>query len=126
MDDKKPDGIVDGAALLPYASNVGAPVIKPVDISSWKFSKILKTNEYFEAKYNELVEEYKTLLEQYEWNEIVYASDFKFEPIKGKIYHLYQRDTGEMFLSLIEPHLWDKVFIGSFKLDTNDKWVKIN
>ena len=120
----KPDNVADNPGLLPYASNVGAPVIKPDDVDTWKNQKVVKTNHYFETRYNEIKEEYKKLIESYEWNKLVYESNFKFEPIKGETYYLYQRDTG-LFLSLIEPEQWNQIFIGAFKLDSNDKWEKV-
>ena len=123
---KKPDNVADNPALLPYASNVGAPAIKPTDISAWKNEKVIKTNHYFESRYNEIKEEYKKLIEEFQWNDLVYSSDFRFEPIKGHIYHLYQRKTGNLFLSLIGPNEWNQIFIGSFQLDSNDKWIKID
>jgi len=122
---KKPDNVADNPALLPYASNVGAPAIKPTDISAWKNEKVIKTNHYFEARYNEIKEEYKKLIEEFQWNDLVYSSDFRFEPIKGDIYHLYQRENGKLFLSLIGPNEWNQIFIGTFQLDSNDKWIKI-
>tara|TARA_R110000851_G_scaffold112583_1_gene236755 strand:+ start:528 stop:902 length:375 start_codon:yes stop_codon:yes gene_type:complete len=120
----KPDNVADNPGLLPYASNVGAPVIKPDDVDTWKNQKVVKTNHYFETRYNEIKEEYKKLIESYEWNKLVYESNFKFEPIKGETYYLYQRDVG-LFLSLIEPEQWNQIFIGAFKLDSNDKWEKV-
>ena len=120
----KPDNVADNPGLLPYASNVGAPAIKPDDVDTWKNQKVVKTNHYFETRYNEIKEEYKKLIESYEWNTLVYESTFKFEPIKGETYYLYQRDTG-LFLSLIEPEQWNQIFIGAFKLDSNDKWEKV-
>jgi hypothetical protein len=120
----KPDNVADNPGLLPYASNVGAPAIKPDDVDTWKNQKVVKTNHYFETRYNEIKEEYKKLIESYEWNKLVYESNFKFEPIKGETYYLYQRDTG-LFLSLIEPEQWNQIFIGAFKLDSNDKWEKV-
>ena len=120
----KPDNVADNPGLLPYASNVGAPVIKQDDVDTWKNQKVVKTNHYFETRYNEIKEEYKKLIESYEWNKLVYESNFKFEPIKGETYYLYQRDTG-LFLSLIEPEQWNQIFIGAFKLDSNDKWEKV-
>ena len=44
MAKKKPDQVADNPNILPYASNVGAPVIKPTDLTSFKHEKILKTN----------------------------------------------------------------------------------
>ena len=122
---KKPDQVADNPGLLPYGSNVGAPAIKPDDISTWKVEKVVKTNNYFSTRYEEIKEEYRKLIEQYEWNKLVYESDFRFEPIKGKVYFLYQKQQGKLFLSLIEPELWNEIFIGAFKLDSEDKWIKV-
>ena len=51
MSKKKPDQVADNPNILPYASNVGAPVIKPNDLTSFKQEKLLKTNTYFKSKY---------------------------------------------------------------------------
>ena len=125
MNKKKPDQVADNPGLLPYGSNVAAPSINPQDIAVWKSEKVVKTNNYFSARYEEIKEEYRKLIEQYEWNKLVYESDFRFEPVKGKTYFLYQKDNGKLFLSLIEPELWNQIFIGAFKLDSEDKWEKV-
>lgn len=122
---KKPDNVADKPNILPYGTNVGAPAIKPNDVGVWRSEKIIKTNQYFEAKFNEIKEDYKKLIENYEWNKLVYASDFKFEPEKGQIYFLYQKKDETLFLSLIEPDMWDKIFVGAFKLDSENKWIKL-
>ena len=44
MSKKKPDQVADNPNILPYGSNVGAPVIKPNDLTSFKQEKLLKTN----------------------------------------------------------------------------------
>ena len=121
---KKPDNVADDPSILPYGSNVGAPSIKPDDVGIWKTEKIFKKNKFFEAKFNEIKEEYRKLIENYEWNKLVYSSHFKFEPEIGKIYFLYQKEDESLFLSIIEPNMWDKIFVGAFKLDSDNKWVK--
>ena len=110
--------------LLPYGSNVGAPSIKPTDISSWKDEKVVTTNHYFSSRYDEIKKDYLKLMEEYEWNTLVYNAEFRFKPVMGKIYFLYQKDDGKLFLSLIEPNEWDKIFIGAFKLISDNRWEK--
>lgn len=122
---KKPDQVADSPGLLPYASNVSAPAIKPDDIVGWKTEQALKTNRYFSTRYEEIKEEYRKLIEMYEWNELVYKSKYTFIPNKGSTYYLYQRKNEDLFLSLIEPELWNQIFIGAFKLDSDDKWIKL-
>ena len=110
--------------LLPYGSNVGAPSIKPTDISSWKDEKVVTTNHYFSSRYDEIKKDYLKLMEEYEWNTLVYNAQFRFKPVMGKVYFLYQKDDGKLFLSLIEPNEWDKIFIGAFKLISDNRWEK--
>ncbi len=126
---ERPDNIVytekEGynANILPYATSVGAPVIQIDDLVSWKSRGISNVNKEFENKFNELKLQYQNLMEEFEWNELVYNSKFSFEPVIGEIYHLYSSDDGENFLSLIGPNEWKKEHIGTFKLNSDKKWI---
>jgi hypothetical protein len=53
----------------------------------------------------------------------VYEAHFKFEPIVGEIYHLYE-GKGKNFLSLVEPSEWKKQHLGSFRLNSDFKWER--
>ena len=120
----KDDNVAKKPNLLPYGSNVGAPSIKPTDISSWKDEKVVTTNHYFSSRFDEIKKDYLKLMEEYEWNTLVYNAEFRFKPVMGKVYFLYQKDDGKLFLSLIEPNEWDKIFIGAFKLISDNRWEK--
>ena len=126
MSKNKPDQVADNPSILPYASNVGAPAIKPSNLTSFKEEKLTKTNKYFSSRYVEIKEEYKKLMESYEWNQLIYNCSFSFKPEKGEIYHLYQRNDQNLFLSIIGPTEWNEIYIGSFRLDSNDKWEKVD
>ena len=124
--EKKPDNVVDNPGILPYGSNVGAPAIKLDNIDNWKNIRVNNVNKQFKDKFIELKKEYEKLIDEYKWNELVYKSKFNFEPVIGSIYHLYYKDDGDIFLSLIEPTQRDKEFIGSFKYNHDNKWEKID
>lgn len=132
MEKERPDNIVFteekgyNANLLPYSTSVGAPAIKMDDVISWKSRGINNVNKEFENKFNELKMQYQNLMQEYEWNEIVYGARFSFEPVVGEIYHLYQGDDGINFLSLISPTEWNKEHIGTFKLNSDKKWIVLN
>lgn len=132
MEKERPDNIVFSdeqgynASLLPYATNVGAPLIKIDDLVSWKSRGISNVNKKFENKFNELKMQYQNLIEEFEWNELVYSSRFSFEPVIGEVYHLYRGDDGINFLSLISPNEWNKEHIGTFKLNSDKKWVVLH
>jgi len=128
---KKPDYVVyteeDGynAHLLPYATSVGAPAIHVEDVDLWKQRGVNKVNKQIQTKFNELKDEYQRLVEEYKWNELVYTAKFSFEPVIGETYHLYVGKDGGVFLSLIGPNEWGREHIGSFRLNSQQKWIKI-
>ena len=130
-ENKKPDYVVHSeeggynAHLLPYATNVGAPSIKPEEVDLWKQRGVNKVNKQLETKFNELKQDYQKLIDEFRWNELVYTAKFSFEPVIGETYHLYIGNDGGVFLSLISPNEWNKEHIGSFRLDSNQKWIKI-
>ena len=113
------------ANILPYASNVGAPVINPENIDSWRKRGVTKVNHHLETKFLELRDEYNKLVEEFKWNDLVYNAKFSFEPVIGETYYLYVGDDHENFLSLISPNEWNRECLGSFHLTAEQKWVKI-
>ncbi|MFT5238612.1 MAG: hypothetical protein ACI840_000608 [Ulvibacter sp.] len=131
-EDKKPDSVVFNtetqkydAALKPYGTNVGAPVITTTDTNAWKNRSISKINHKVEAKYLELKAEYEKMIQEFEYNNLIFESKFTFEPIIGEVYHLYKRGNGESFLSIISPKQCRFDAIGSFYLNADHIWEKI-
>ncbi len=121
----KPDNVAETPGLLPYGSNVSAPAIRVEDTTLWKNTNAIKVNHQLQTRFNELKEEYKKLVEEYKWNELVYNAKFAFEPVIGQTYHLYIGKDGNIFLSMINPNEWKYECVGSFVLDSNNKWNKI-
>jgi len=115
-------------SLLKYAGEISSPVIKQDDIKKWESDAVKTVNDHFSQRFNEIKKEYSKLIEEFQWNDLVYKSNYSFKPIQGKIYHLYQIDDEKksLFLSLISPKEWNMLFIGSFKLLSNNKWEKID
>jgi hypothetical protein len=129
---KKPDQIVFNddtqrydAAIKPYATNVGAPAIIATDNSTWKNRNINKANKQIKTKYLELKEAYNTMIQELEYNTLVYNSRYSFEPIVGETYHLYRDKKKEPFLSIILPSDCNFDHIGSFLLNSEYIWKKV-
>lgn len=122
---KKPDNVADNPGLLPYGSNNSAPAIRLEDVDGWKQQNALKVNKQFQTRFEELKAEYQKLIDEYKWNELVYSAKYNFEPVIGESYHLYYNKAGNIFLSLIGPTEWHYDFIGTFKMDSNNKWNRI-
>ena len=115
-------------SLLKYAGEISSPVIKQDDIKKWESDAVKTVNDHFLQRFSEIKKEYSKLIEEFQWNDLVYKSNYSFKPIQGKIYHLYQKDDAKksLFLSLIGPSEWEMLFIGTFKLLSNNKWEKID
>ena len=122
----KPDNVSDNPGILPYGSNVGAPAIIIENIGGWKQKNVEKVNKRILKKYSELNEEMQKLINDYNTNQLIYSAKFNFEPLIGETYHLYSGKDGINFLSLINPSEWKQPYLGSFILDSENKWEKIN
>jgi hypothetical protein len=129
MKKKYPDNIVYDykldkfdAKIKSYPTSVGAPGFEPIKVDK---SSSITANHYFDSRLNELKDEYKKLVEEYNWTRLVYESDYSFQPIVGHIYHLYEKKDKTLWLSLIGPNEWSQPYIGSFKLQTDGKWEKM-
>jgi hypothetical protein len=126
MDIKKPDNVADRPGLLPYGSNVSAPSIKPIDLTSFKRNGIQKVEKVFDRRYKELLEQAENLQKSFLITQQVYESNYKFEPIIGEIYHLYEDDDGGYSLSMIKPSEWKKKHVYSVILNSEMTWTKID
>lgn len=132
-EDKKPDLIVFDektgrydASIKEYGTNVGAPSITTTNVKTWKNVGISKVNHMLKQKFNELQEEYDRMMEEYKWNDLIYNTEYNFEPIIGEIYHLYEREDASIFLSVIPPNSFKQFkCLGSFQLTFEKVWRKI-
>ncbi len=132
MKKKKPDQVVYNeedqsydASIKPYATGVGAPKITTPDTIAWKNTNIDKVNKQVKARYDELKVQFDALIEQFEYNNLVYQAKFNFEPIVGQTYHLYKDTKEQSFLSLIDPTECNFNHLGSFRLNADKMWEKL-
>jgi hypothetical protein len=113
---------------MPYGDNVAAPAIKLPDTKEYHEVKIREAENKLKARYEELQEEFKKLVETAADNELIYSADVRFKPTVGKVYHLYRRDDGSTWVSMVGPNEWgpDYVFefLGSFRLATDSVWIR--
>ncbi len=130
--EKKPDNVVFNtetqkydAYLKPYATSVGAPVITATDTIAWKNRSINKLNHKVQTRFKEIKEQYDQLMQEFEDNRLINEAKFTFEPIIGQRYHLYRRDNGDNFLSIIAPNECNFNSIGSFYLNADQIWEKV-
>ena len=123
MDGKRPDSFVEDRMVKTYPTEIGAPRFEPDNISLFKIEKTSKVKKYYSSKFEEMGKEYERLISEIQLNERLYSASHNFEPISGEVYHLYSKESGEEFLSLISPDQWNKfTFIGSYKFLSDGRW----
>lgn len=131
MSDKKPDSVVwspdEGysANRKAYPTTIGAPKFDLPNVPLFREISSKKMMAVFDQEVEEIKESINRLYEEYNTSIMVWESRISFEPIVGKIYHLYNFN-GQNTLSLISPSEWNRHddFIGSFVLNSDNKWIK--
>ncbi len=111
--------------VIPYPTHLGAPKIEPIDLTTFKRVATQKVNKVFDKRYKELLEEAETLQKSFQITQEVYSSNYKFEPIVGEIYHLYEDSNGARTLSIINPTEWNKKYLYSVILNSDMTWDEI-
>ena len=111
--------------VIPYPTHVGAPKIEPQDLTAFKKHGLNKVDRVVKRRFDELVKEAETLQNSILLQQEVYESRYKFEPIIGEIYHLYEDSDGGKSLSLIAPHEWNKKYLYSVVLNSDMTWTKL-
>lgn len=130
MKKKKPDAVVWDEAeekylakLLPYASNLSGPIIEVPNIDAFKKRGVDQVSKQFQAELQELQTQIKSFISRAAETQKVYQAAFKFEPLVGEIYHLYEGEKGN-FLSLVSPSEWNAKHLGSFRLTSDYEWER--
>jgi hypothetical protein len=126
MEKKMPDSFVENRLSKRYPTEVGGPKFEPDNISLFKIEKTSKIKKYYSSRFEEMTKEYEKLMSEIQMNERLYTASHNFEPTTGEIYHLYKKESGEEFLSLISPEQWKKFdFIGSYRFLSDGRWEKV-
>lgn len=127
------DKTSENPGLLPYAHHIGSAIIKPVDKGKIKGRAMKAMYEQTSSQLNQIKEQVELLINQAQniheritVSEEIYTANCLFEPRIGNIYHLYKRDDGSKFLSLVGPDEWgDNIsfeFICSARLLADHTW----
>jgi hypothetical protein len=112
------------ANFLPYPASTLGPAIVPNDLTSFRSRGASEVEKRLHQELLELREKYLRVIDQFNWNRLVYEAEFRFEPVTGETYHLY-RDGGRFSLSLVGPQEWAREFVGSFRLNIDRCWEPV-
>lgn len=125
---KKPDRVADNKLTMPFGDSVSAPAITEVDTSGYREVKSKEASAKLRGRYEELQEEFRQLVSTSEDTQRMYEASVSFVPIVGKVYHLYRRENGEEWVSLIPPEDFGSYYheyLGSYRLATDSVWVRV-
>lgn len=103
-------------AFIPYPVSTLSPPIVPNDLTTFKSRGISRVERELSLKLENIKNEYIETINHYNWNKLVYSSDYAFEPVIGSIYYLYRRTDGTFILSMISPDEWYLEYIATVRL----------
>ena len=97
MSKKRPDNVVYDEEIQDYTpskkeypTNVGAPAFSPIEENKLTAKK---ADTYFSSRLMELKDEYKQLVEEYNWTKLVYEANYSFEPLTGEDFQVIFDDS---------------------------------
>ena len=133
LEKKKPDQVVwdkengYSAMIKSYPTNVGAPKFDVPDVTTLKLHASNKLTKSFDIERNQIQNQIEKFYNEYIVTSMIWNSNMSFKPIIGYTYHLYDFKSGKT-LSLLSPQEWGKTkeYIGTYQLQPDDKWIKIN
>ncbi|MEM9921445.1 MAG: DUF2452 domain-containing protein [Bacteroidota bacterium] len=127
------DQIAESPHILPYASNVGSAIIKPIDKGRVKGMAMEAMYEQTDVQLTQirkqvelLIEQAKAIHDRVDVSEKIYQADMGFAPRVGHTYHLYERKNGKFVVSLVSPEEWGKnppyTYVSSVRLLSDHTW----
>lgn len=125
---KKPDRVADNKMIMAYGDNIAAPAITLPDTKDYREVKVKEAQNKLKTRYEELEAEFKKLVETAADNELIYNASISFSPKVGEVYHLYRKEDGSTWVSMVGPDQWGPnynfEFLGSFRLATDSVWIR--
>lgn len=94
---------------------------------NWPIPYVEKVSKEFDQRFENIKKLYDELLDEVYWNNLIYSTNLRYEPVIGHIYYLY-KENDKYFISIISPWEWWKKedFIGKFKFEHTGKWIKVD
>ncbi|XP_003702534.1 uncharacterized protein C1orf50 homolog [Megachile rotundata] len=73
----------------------------------------------------------ENILIETDWNMKLHHVACNFVKHPGHVYHLYQRETGQLYFSMLSPEEWgtsapSQTYKGSYRLEQDQSWTPLN
>ncbi len=128
------DKVTENPHSIEYGHHSGSALIKPEDKGKLKSRALNSMEQQTDMQLGQIYEQMQLLAEQAKKlnerkkiSEFIYTAEMRFEPFVNHTYHLYRKETGIFFLSLVGPRQWGKSgeqleFICTVKLLADHTW----
>ena len=77
-----------------------------------------------------LQEQARVVLQRAQRDGELHRAKCNFEKTAGKTYHLYRRDSGDTYFSMLAPDEWTlkqpQTFLGSYRLEVDMSWTPLD
>ena len=113
-------------STLPYGISTLDPKITITDITTTKNNIKINVNKKVTSKLQELKDEFDKVSKLFDVNKKVLEAEFRFKPLIGETYHLYQNKEGVDFLSMIAPNEWNQKFLFSVRFNSDLIWELVD
>jgi Protein of unknown function (DUF2452) len=110
--------------FMTYPTSRLGPRIVPQDLTNFKTRGISKVERVLQQELTEMRDRYLSVIDSFNWNKLIYEAHYGFEPIIGEVYHLYEID-GKYQLSMIAPEQWQQRWLGTFRLNADQRWEPV-
>lgn len=122
---------------LPYAASRLGPSIELVDMAREIAQADAMVNTRASAKLKVIAEqirhlqqEARTILEETQRDQQLHHAECNFKRIPGNTYHLYEKNNGRQYFSMLSPDDWHNTpphrFVGSFHLENDMSWTALD
>lgn len=121
----------------PYPVSRMAPAFDLVDLAKEISQADATLDNHVNSKLSVIADQIRHLqqqahkiLEQTQKDQLLHRAECQFKRQPGKVYHLYQKQGGRLYFSLLSPQDWQQTpphtFIGSYRLENDMSWTDIN
>ncbi|MEJ2143281.1 MAG: DUF2452 domain-containing protein [Gammaproteobacteria bacterium] len=122
---------------LPYAASRLGANIELVDIAreiaqadAMISTRVSAKLRVIADQIRHLQQEARGILEETRRDQQLHHAECNFKRLPGKTYHLYEKNNGQLYFSMLSPNEWGGApphpFIGSFRLENDMSWTALD
>ncbi|KAJ6646478.1 hypothetical protein Bhyg_01689 [Pseudolycoriella hygida] len=113
----------EAADIISLAHQIETADVSIRNSASGKLTMILDQIKFLQAQAQKILEESEGSMN-------LHKAACNFRKVPGNIYHLFERESGQNYFSMLSPEEWGPSFthkhLGSFRLEVDQSWTPID